>query len=147
MMQPGGPGWNDPPKLSHQVHSETKTRRNLLNQRVAYLGHTSTPSEKTEILSPNAPPPTEIRPKENVGREITLPKPEVPLNIFVPSSGNSELPEAETNSVEKDTADSVEIIEYEESVDIILKLRSINDQCKNAKVIPLSCLVVVLTKK
>lgn len=58
-MQPGGPGWNDPPKLNYKVHSETKSRRNLLNKRVAYLGNElkGCDSPPGVTLDPNKPPP------------------------------------------------------------------------------------------
>lgn len=33
-MNPGGPGWNDPPKLSYEIHAHTTSRKNLLTKRV-----------------------------------------------------------------------------------------------------------------
>ena len=34
MMTPGGQGWNDPPSLSYETHSQTTSRRNLLTKRI-----------------------------------------------------------------------------------------------------------------
>jgi len=57
-MQSGGPGWNDPPNLTYKVHSETTSRRHVLNQRVSYLDHPPSELKPTTSLNPNLPPPT-----------------------------------------------------------------------------------------
>lgn len=56
-MQSGGPGWNDPPNLTYKVHSETTSRRHVLNKRVSYLDHPPSELKPETALNPNLPPP------------------------------------------------------------------------------------------
>lgn len=60
MMTPGGPGWNDPPSLSYETHTQTTSRRNLLTKRVG-LPSLTLPSESavSSYLNKDSPPPTE----------------------------------------------------------------------------------------
>jgi len=88
-MQPGGPGWNDPPKLSFKVHDETKCRRNLLNKRVAYLGHHAVAEAGSKPhLDPCLPPPLcSVESKEPCSLTPTsVSQAFTNLNIFTPSS-------------------------------------------------------------
>ena len=51
-MNPGGPGWNDPPSLSYETHSQTTGRRNLLTKRVG-LPDLKMPSAKSSLETQN----------------------------------------------------------------------------------------------
>lgn len=54
-MNPGGPGWNDPPSLSYETHTQTSSRRNLLTKRVG-LPDLKVPGDRELASSKNAEP-------------------------------------------------------------------------------------------
>ena len=135
MMKPGGTGWNDPPKLSHQVHTETKSRKNLLNKRVPYMSDSSVKSHHNdEALLPDGPPPTNMIPTAdsilaNPVRSALPPTP--PLNIFVP---NTEKVNDLSKSTEKKEIVEKEVKLLDCSDAFISSLLSIAEECKTNKV-------------
>ena len=142
MMKPGGPGWNDPPQLSHQVHSETKTRRNFLNKRVAYLDGSKTKVLPGEPLSPHVPPPTGIA----IGTKVVPPtqKNTVPSNFFVPNSNENKSSDDFKESVNDSvtTKNEVKKVEFDEDIDVYSRLLMLTDAFKSAKVANLIVLAV-----
>lgn len=85
MITPGGPGWNDPPSLSYETHTQTTSRRNLLTKRVG-LPSLTVPNEPTVsqphdkgFLPPTAtkdlPPPPKMKTQvENTSPASSPPK-------------------------------------------------------------------------
>lgn len=83
MMTPGGPGWNDPPSLSYETHTQTTSRRNLLTKRVG-LPNLTVPNEPVvaspvnkDALPPSCkkdlPPPPKLKPESTIQNESTSP--------------------------------------------------------------------------
>nr|CAB3266553.1 steroid receptor RNA activator 1-like [Phallusia mammillata] len=156
-MQPGGPGWNDPPKLNYQVYSETKTRRNVLNKRVAYLGNETTTAKNTESIGLDAskPPPTcnFLQVADNKEETKTSDKPTVKVDIFTPGSGpakdmvspvQNKLPDdlVETTCDDKfDVVTQIQMLvdkleaasrkEVEKKVSMFVKLKEVNELSDN----------------
>ena len=127
MMKPGGTGWNDPPQLSHQVHSETKSRRNLLNKRVAYLDNSPVNISNNSALMPDVPPPMDVVPVTKIEQCKTAAS-TAPLNIFVPNCKDSSSP-AKTEKSNK-----FESLDSQEPIDIVSSLLSVTKLCKTEKV-------------
>ena len=141
MMKPGGSGWNDPPLLSHQVHSETKSRRNLLNKRVAYLGH-SPQNDDNQVFSSSLPPPTDAAVFNKISSN-QLKEASPPLNIFIPNVNiSNQLDDKDKNDpklnnelkVDEDADNSKQIS------DIVAELHSLVQLCSNDKVMCLNFL-------
>lgn len=137
MMKPGGSGWNDPPQILHQVHSETKSRRNLLNKRVAYLDH-SKPNNSNPVLSSSLPPPTDAIVLNKVPSDH-LKETSPPLHMFVPEESSSK----ELNSKCETQSDKDEEIDntnnefsedLEETINFVIKLRELMEVLKDGKV-------------
>jgi len=138
MLKPGGPGWNDPPKLTHQVHSETKNRRNLLNKRVAYLGDSlpKTSQNDHDVLLSHGPPLTDKVSKTDAfqvkATTSSLPS-TLPKSIFVPHTENCDNV-SQTAEAKLDIDSNAEVKKLESNNEIVPTLLSLAEKCKTDKV-------------
>ena len=146
MMQPGGPGWNDPPKLSHKVHTETKVRRNALNKRVAYLDAQKCTNEVGKVaLTADMPPPINgsfgSDPVVNVLKQITSPTPK--LHLFIPNTSHESQSSASNNATVNEVNDSnLTVAEIDidlENLDVVSELLNLTKERLNEKVMKCDC--------
>lgn len=157
-MNPGGPGWNDPPSLSYQTHTQTTSRRNILNKRIG-LPDLKVPDKSVSNAVLTGPPPLggeyppAVRPSHSKVINTTLvptcedglfkAKSREPVKIFNPfETPKSQDSENIESNIEETEENETEILD----IDIVKELKLVVRNCEDSEIFPEQVSVMIKKK-